>query len=476
MVRARTTLVWIVLLSLMTFVTLTTSGTTAQKPWWDNRPTEQRLWSYSTMTDDRIVLRYPDIMPEETARALLENRRAALEFVEDFLRVELGKPVTIQIYVSLIAYTGEVIASLQPEILFHIPFHRLQNMPPLSAGNAHEEVHVVAYHAWSPPLSRFLGEGMAVAIDFRSRPRTTYDPHLFSKGLTLKDELMPIESLFLQQFAPSLPASRVSLYIYVESASFVLFLIDHYGLEKLKQLNEASGLPFSMFEEKVCKIYGQGLASLEQDWHRFLESYGVGQEARAKYVVLAMFDFSDRITDSLSELEKYWNRSPFQLVSPSEKVSDEYGTLMRLLVALGCSSDQEMTRNEADNAYDAFERTLTAIESLSTTWLKAIRTFEETLSSMSTADVDNYGSLIARLEEAWERYQHVGDDGTAERVGKFIAALQCVVKGRDAFASGAPQAAEELLLKASSLFAKLGRQEMVNKVDHLLEVYRCVTP
>jgi hypothetical protein len=95
---------------------------------------------------------------------------------------------------------------------------------------------------------------------------------------------------------------------------------------------------------------------------------------------------------------------------------------------------------------------------------------------MSTADVDNYGSLIARLEEAWERYQHVGDDGTTERVGKFIAALQCVVKGRDAFASGAPQAAEELLLKASSLFAKLGRQEMVDKVDHLLEVYRHVTP
>jgi hypothetical protein len=232
MVRARTTLVWIVLLSLMTFVTLTTSGTTAQKPWWDNRPTEQRLWSYSTMTDDRIVLRYPDIMPEEAARALLENRRAALEFVEDFLRVELGKPVTIQIYVSLIAYTGEVIASLQPEILFHIPFHRLQNMPPLSAGNAHEEVHVVAYHAWSPPLSRFLGEGMAVAIDFRSRPRTTYDPHLFSKGLTLKDKLMPIESLFLQQFDPSLPGRGAGGQSKVRRTSDVRLLRSYYRLSQ----------------------------------------------------------------------------------------------------------------------------------------------------------------------------------------------------------------------------------------------------
>ena len=476
MVGARTTLVWVVLLTLITFVTLTTSGTTARTPWWDHRPTEQRLWSYSTMTDDRIVLRYPNIMPEETARALLESRRAALEFVEDFLRVELGKPVTIQIYVSLIAYTGEVIASLQPEILFHIPFHRLQSMPPLSAGNAHEEVHVVAYHAWSPPLSRFLGEGMAVAIDFRSRPRTTYDPHLFSKGLTLKGELMPIESLFLLQFDPSLPASRVSLYIYVESASFVLFLIDHYGLEKLKQLNQVSGLPSSMFEEKVCKIYGQGLADLEKDWLRFLETYGVGQEARARHFVQAAFDFSDHITEVLSELEMYWNKSAFHLVSPSELVSNEYRTLTSLFIALGSFSDQGMTPSEANEAYQAFEKALTAVESSLTLWLGAIRTFEETLGSISTTDVDNYGSLTSRLEGAWERYQHVGDDGTAERVGKFIAALQCVVEGTDAFASGAPEAAEELLLKASSLFAELGRQEMVNKVDHLLEVYRRVTP
>lgn len=95
---------------------------------------------------------------------------------------------------------------------------------------------------------------------------------------------------------------------------------------------------------------------------------------------------------------------------------------------------------------------------------------------MSTAEVDDYGSLLARLEEARERYQHVGDDGTAERVGRFIAALHCVVQGTDAFARGAPEAAEGLLLKAASLFAELGRLEMVNKVDHLLEVYRYVTP
>ncbi len=424
------------------------------------------------MTDDRIVLRYPNIMPEETARALLENRRAALEFVENFLDVKLEKPLTIQVNVSLIATAGEVFASLQPEILFHIPFHRLQSTPPLSKGNAHEETHVVATHAWSPPLSRFLGEGMAVAIDFRSRPRTTYNPHLFSKGLALMDDLMSIESLFLQRFDPSLSAPRVSVYTYVESASFVLFLIDDYGLERLKQLNEVSGLPFSMFEEQVCKIYGQELAGLEKDWIRFLAGYAVGQEARARHFVQAAFDFSDRITESLSELEKYWNRSPFQLVSPSEKVPNEYETLTRLLVALGSFSDQGMTPGEADEAYQAFEKALTAVESSLTLWLRAIQMFESVLNLI--LDIPDYEGVITKLEEAQTLYQQVGDDGMTTRTGEYIVAFQHLQQGEIALMNGDYDLAQSSFSMAWTHFSKLGEQEIIHRVKRLQELSRHV--
>lgn len=471
MIRARA-LVWIGVLTSMILLTLSVLGQKEQKPWWDHRPTEQGLWDYSTMTDDRIVLRYPDIMPEEAASALLENRRAALEFVEDFLQVKLEKPLTIQVNVSLIATAGEVIASLQPEILFHIPFYRLQGASPLSEGNAHEETHVVATHAWSPPLCRFLGEGIAVAIDFCSRPRTTYNPHLFSKGLALMDELMPIESLFLQRFDPLLPAPRIALYTYVESASFVLFLIDRYGLEKLKQLNEVSGLPLSMFEEQVCKIYDQGFADLEQDWLLFLEGYAVGQEARARHFAQAMFDFSDRVVDSLNELEEYWKRSPFQLVSPSKKISDEYGILTRLLVALGNFSDQGITSSEADEAYEAFEKALTAVESSLTLWLRAIQMFESVLNLI--VDVPDYEDVIAKLEEAQTLYRQVGNNGMVTRTSEYIAAFLHLQQGEIAVMHGNHDLAQQSLSMALGLFSKLDEQGIIHHVKRLLELSRHV--
>ena len=470
--RVRTTLVWIVALTVMTFAALATFAQTAPKPWWVHHPTKQGLWDYSTMSDDRIVLRYPDIMSDDTARALLENRRAALEFVEDFLQVKLEKVLTIQVNVSLIAHAGEVIFSFQPEILFHIPYYRLQGASPLSEGNAHEETHVVATHAWSPPLCRFLGEGMAVAIDFCSRPRTTYNPHLFSKGLALEDELMPIESLFLQRFDPSLSAPRVSVYTYVESASFVLFLIDHYGLERLKRLNEVSGLPFSMFEEQVCRIYDQGLSDLEKDWLRFLETYGVEQEARARHFVQAGFDFSDRITESLSELEEYWNRSPFQLVSPSEQVSNEYRTLTSSLVALGSSGDQGVAPSEADEAYEAFKEALTAFETSLALWRRAIQMFESVLNLIS--DIPDYEDLITKIEEAQTLYRQVGDGGMVTRTMEYITAFRHLQQGEAAIMDGDHDLAQHSLSMALSLFSKLNEQGTIHRVKRLLELSRHV--
>jgi len=424
------------------------------------------------MTNDRIILRYPEIVPEEAARALLENRRRALEFVEGFLQVQLEKPLTIQVNVSLIAHAGGVFFSFQPEILFHIPYYRLQGASPLSEGNAHEETHVVATHAWSPPLCRFLGEGMAVAIDFCSRPRTTYNPHLFSKGLALMDDLMSIESLFLQRFDPPLPALHITLYTYVESASFVLFLIDRYGLEKLKQLNRASGLPFSMFEEQVSKIYGQGLADLEQDWLLFLEGYAVGQEARARHFAQAMFDFSDRVVDSLNELEEYWKRSPFQLVSPSKQVSEEYRTLTNMLVALGRFVDRHITSSEADEAYEAFAQALTEFEASLTRWLDAIQMFERVLGLiLGSPDCED---VITGLEEAQVLYRQVGDDGVVTRIREYIAAFRLLQQGEIAIMNGNYDLAKYSLSMAIGLFSKLDGQGIIHRVKRLQELSRHV--
>jgi len=471
--KARSLLVVIGMLTLITLSTLIASSQPARSPW-SYHPQVQRFWNYRTMEGDRIILRYPDIMSDDTARALLENRRRALEFVEEFLQVELENPLMIQINVSLIALSGRVIDPNVPSILFNIPFHRMQSTPTLSEGNAHEETHVVAYCAWSALPSQAVNEGLAVAVDIRARPRNTYDPHLLSKGLALRGELMAIEPLFSQPFEVPRPplTSREVLCTYSETASFVLFLIDQYGLERFQRLYRVSLAPIPSFGEAFCRIYDEELAHVERDWLGFLGGYAVGREARAKYFVQATFDFSDRALDALSELEEYWSKFAFELVSPSEKVSNEYETLTRLHIALGSASEQGMAPNEVDEAYDAFERALTAIQSLSTTWLEALRTFEDVLDFM--ADADDYESIVAKLKKAQVLYRKVGDEGMVTRTGEYITAFQLLQEGEFALMEGNRVLADDSLSRALGLFSKLDEQQMVRQVSRLLEFSRCV--
>jgi tetratricopeptide (TPR) repeat protein len=272
-----------------------------------------------------------------------------------------------------------------------------------------------------------------------------------------------------------LPALRVQLYIYEESASFILFLIDHYGLEKLKQLYQASRTVIPRVAEDFRRIYGKDLTIVEQDWHRFLESYAVGQEARAQYLTQAMINYVDRIPESFSQLEEYWNRFPFLLVSPSAKVSaEEYELLGPLLLALGCSSNQGMTRNDADDAYEAFDRALTAVESSLATWLEAVHTFEAALNSMAVAEMDDYDFIITKLKEAQALYREVGDEGMVTRTGEYIVAFQNLCKGKTALMDGDHVSAEALLSRALEFFSKLDEQQMARQVSRLLEFSRCV--
>jgi len=430
------------------------------------------------MTDDRIVLRYPNIMPEETARTLLENRRAALEFVEEFLQTRLEQPLEITINVSLLTSSGSAWFSRSPTVIYNFSFLHLQSDEWRSGRGlaVHEIIHVVDLYQWTLAANLALREGLAVAGDVAARPSVLLDPHLVCKGLLIENVLIPVDDLLAMNDRLSLTFAENQSIIYQEGASFVRFLLAKYGLSRFREFYKHSYLPVTSLHEEACQTYGKDLSSLEKEWLRLLRGYVPEEHLRAIYIAEAVRKVDMRIGSLVQQLEGYWKRAPFELVSPSEKVQKEHDTFLDSMVILGRPSDDGGNADAPAEALAAYNRAVAELDASLSTWLKAIRTFEETLGSMSTADVDNYGSLIGRLEEAWGRYQHVGDDGTAERVGKFIAALQCVVEGTDAFASGAPEAAEELLLKASSLFAKLGRQEMVNKVDHLLEVYRRVTP
>ena len=430
------------------------------------------------LESDRIILHYPDIMPEENAKAFLKDRGEALQFVEGFLHVKLETPLIVHIHATLLASSGGALYAGHPTIEYNLPVNRLQRTPIFPEGGTpvHEIVHVVAGHEWSPILSLALGEGMAVALDFLRRPSGTVDPHLFTKGLMLMDALMPLDELFSIRFRDSLTASEALLNIYYESASFILFLIDRYDMEKLRQLNRVSWLPISMLKQEVYQIYGCNFSTLEKGWCQFLERYATGQEARAEYVVQMLNDWAGLIGGPLKQLELYWHTSPFLLVSPSAKVYGEYDALLGSLIKLASQRAEEADPEAAGKDYEFYQSALATVKNSLATWLEAVHTFEAALNSIAVAKMDDYDFIITELEAAQGLYQEVGDVGMVDRVGKFITAFQSLVLGVTTFAQGSAQIAEETLSKALDLFSELDRQEMVYKVNHLLEIYRYVTP
>jgi len=430
MVRARTTLVWIVVLSLTTLLTLVALGQTAPKPWWDHRPTTQGLWNYSTITDDRIVLYYPDIMPEETARALLKDRIKALEFAEEFLQTRLEEPLEITVNVSLLTTSGGVWPSRSPTVMYNFPFLHLQSVEWQSQRGlaVHEIIHVVDLYQWTLAANLALREGLAVAGDVASRPSVLLDPHLACKALLIGNALIPLGELLAMNDRLSLTFAENQMIIYQEGASFVQFLIAQYGLSRFRDFYKVSYLPVASLQEEARRTYGKALSSIEEEWLRFLRGYAPEEELRAQYIAEVLQAIDTRIVMPLEQLESYWKRAPFALVSPSEKVQREHDTFLGSMVTLGRPGDGQGSADATAKALDACNRAVAVLNASLSIWLEAIRTFQALLSSLPSRS--DYGAIIAELAEIQSLYRQAGDDGMVSRIEGYIAAFQYLQQSR----------------------------------------------
>ena len=57
---------------------------------------------------------------------------------------------------------------------------------------------------------------------------------------------------------------------YNTSASFLAWLLDTYGADRLRQIY---GVPSHEFSDRVNTVYGRPLESLEADWLRFCDAW-----------------------------------------------------------------------------------------------------------------------------------------------------------------------------------------------------------
>lgn len=139
----------------------------------------------------------------------------------------------------------------------------------------HELAHVVAgefgdpifhvalsWFGW-PPVRFNMGliEGLAVAADWpggRGRPT----PHQAARALLDAGKLPPIARLLAPGFLEHSAALS-----YTVAGSFVRFLLDTHGADKLRALYRAGGTP-----AHFPTIYGQPLDALEEAWHAQLRA------------------------------------------------------------------------------------------------------------------------------------------------------------------------------------------------------------
>jgi hypothetical protein len=120
-----------------------------------------------------------------------------------------------------------------------------------NASGAHELMHAVAKNTWKGKPQLWLDEGFATYADDMWY---TYRLHDLSKFFLLNNRLVSLEKL-IDDFR-----DHHAMLSYPQAGSFVKFLYERYGMEKIKELwgKRASDMP---------RIFGKSIETLEKEWH-----------------------------------------------------------------------------------------------------------------------------------------------------------------------------------------------------------------
>jgi len=120
--------------------------------------------------------------------------------------------------------------------------------------STHEFCHVIAGNLWGKP-ERWIDEGLATYADERWRSRI----HAAAKDLSAQGRLLHLDRMF-REFLQYPEAVA-----HVEAGSFVRFLHEKSGTEKLKKIWQTG-------HAKISKITGQSMEIIEKEWHNAFES------------------------------------------------------------------------------------------------------------------------------------------------------------------------------------------------------------
>lgn len=128
----------------------------------------------------------------------------------------------------------------------------------------HEVVHALTYSIGRPPA--LFEEGVAVAYDRWSALKEG-DVHALARSRLMQQRLLPLGSILTTRDFQA----HDSAIAYIEAGSFVRYLLDTYGPDKMWSLFT---LPRESERQEIDaafqKIYGRPVAEVEGEWRAFL--------------------------------------------------------------------------------------------------------------------------------------------------------------------------------------------------------------
>jgi hypothetical protein len=174
--------------------------------------------------------------------------RVALGAIPQILGVSSYKATNIQIVESGICYATDGTVSLS-----------VDHIRDSSAPIIHEVTHILANHG----QNSFFSEGLAVYFQERFG-RTSGFPN-FSVPLDElvryhQGQLLGLQQLFNDNEIFGQVGTEQRRLAYIEAGSFINFLVEKYGEQKLAELHNSKNLDFK-------KVYGKKLRELEREWN-----------------------------------------------------------------------------------------------------------------------------------------------------------------------------------------------------------------
>jgi Tfp pilus assembly protein PilF len=144
----------------------------------------------------------------------------------------------------------------------------------------HEFVHLVNYRWLGAFPGSFFSEGFAVA--YGSFGNFSLEASLSrTRQLLLSQEIPPLDSLLSNRV--KIPYNN----LYPIAGSFIRFLIDTYGIEKLEQLLKSYKLETLGWDSVFSDIFGIPVSETEKKWHSYLKKLslpeiepGLSQDAK----------------------------------------------------------------------------------------------------------------------------------------------------------------------------------------------------